>query len=194
MQSGSHESIFWFGKEYELLSNMFYHLADRDSLLLWNARIGRGVVTSVSVTATTAGLEAATTPYHFTRQQNPKEQIWEAIRRSEFPSKPSRLKALFLFDALEATLKAQELWFPKEGRHLLRTRIISGAQTHVGDARWLDSLQKEWEEKARKYWSGEMTDDPMPELILHGAVYFPDWEEPPFGMLGGASMNPNAQG
>ena len=46
----------------------------------------------------------------------------------------------------------------------------------------------------RKYWAGELTDDPMPEAILHGVAYFPDWENPPFGSFAGKSNQPQGEG
>jgi hypothetical protein len=32
------------------------------------------------------------------------------------------------------------------------------------------------------YWAGEMSADPIPEIIVHGTIFFPDWQRPPFGL------------
>ena len=183
MERDKKESIVREGVEYELLPGTFYHLAAQDSLVFWNAYLGKGFLASISVMAQVNGLDGVTTPYHLANQQDLKEQIWETVRETKFPSKPSRMKALFLFDDLDAAMKANERWFAEEGRRLLKARVLSGAQTHKGDSRWLDSYEHEWESKAMKYWAGKMTDAPVPEVILHGTAYFLDWEEPPFGSL-----------
>ena len=193
MKDGNLESIVWQGVECKLLPGMFYHLTHRDSVLFWNVFLRKGFLTSESVTAQTDGLQDVTTLYASTRQDDPKDQIWEGIRESEHPHKPSRMKTLFLFDDRDTGLHAKESWFPGEERHLLTIRVLWGSQIHKGDSKWLDSYEHEWEAKARKYWAGEMTDETMPEVILHGAVYFPDWEEPPFGSLAGKSINPKAK-
>ena len=103
------------------------------------------------------------------------------------------MKAFSLFDDRDTALHAKETWFPGEERHLLAVRVLLGSQIHKGDSKWLDSYQHEWEAKVRKYWAGELTDDPMPEAILHGVAYFPDWENPPFGSFAGKSINPKAK-
>ena len=78
------------------------------------------------------------------------------------------MKAFSLFDDRDTALHAKETWFPGEERHLLAVRVLLASQIHKGDSKWLDSYEHEWEAKARKYWAGELTDDPMPEAILHG--------------------------
>ena len=113
MEADTLEFILWRGEKHDLLPGMFYHLAGQDSLVFWNAFLNRGFITSISVAAQADGLEDATTPYQFTRQQDSKDQLWERIRESEFPHKPSRMKALFLFDDRDTALHAKEsmvLW------------------------------------------------------------------------------------
>jgi hypothetical protein len=34
-----------------------------------------------------------------------------------------------------------------------------------------------------RYWRGEMTDNPMPEIFVDGGLYFPGWKSPPFGLF-----------
>lgn len=182
------------GKECQLLPRRFYHLAHQDSLLFWNVYLSKGFLISESVTALTEGLEFVTTLYAFTRQDDPKDKMWERIRQSEYPQKPSRMKTFFLFDERTTALRVRENWFAGEERHLLKARVLRGSLTHKGDSKWLDSFENDWETNARRYWAGEMTEDPVPEVILHGVAFFPDWEEPPFGSFAANSINPKATG
>jgi hypothetical protein len=51
---------------------------------------------------------------------------------------------------------------------------------HLGDARWLDLFEIRNPEKcALAYWQGEMTEEPLPEVVVHGHIFFPRWEEFP---------------
>ena len=181
------------GVTHKLLPGVFYHLADPESTLLWNARLSEGLVPSVSLTATVEGLENVTTLYHVGSVQDPKELVWEDIRQVEFPCLPSRRKALFLFDELNVARLAQKVWFPNETRYLLKSRVVLRSLVHRADTRWLDTYEHQWQSAARKYWAGVMTDDPFPEVIVHGMAYFPGWKEPPFGILGGIEVNPSNQ-
>jgi hypothetical protein len=107
------------------------------------------------------------------------------VRVAEYPHVPSRRGTIFLFDDLQFAERARDTWFPGEQRHLLEARIIKGSRVHRADAKWLDSTREHWEENARWYWSGDMTADPRPEVLIDGAVYFPGWRDPPFGRLAG---------
>ena len=82
---------------------------------------------------------------------------------------------------------------PAKSVIILAVRVLLGSRIHKRDSKWLDSYEHEWEAKARKYWAGELTDDPMPEAILHGVAYFPDWENPSFGSFAGKSINAKAK-
>ncbi len=186
-----HETVTCRGVICKLLPSVFYHLADPNSSLLWNARLSEGLVPSVSLTATAEGLENVTTLYHVGSAQDPKELVWEEIRQVEFPCRPSRRKALFLFDELNAARLAQEVWFPNETRYLLESRVVLPSLVHTADTRWLDTYEHQWESAARNYWSGVMTDNPFAEVVVHGMAYFPGWREPPFGILGGIEVNPS---
>ena len=193
MGNGNSESVVWQGMEHKLLPVMFYHLAHPDSHIFWNVFLHKGFLISESMAAQADDLQWATTPYALTRQDDPKERVWEEVRVSEYPHNPSRMKALFLFDDRDMSLQAKDTWFPGEERNLLAVRVLQGSQVHKGDSKWLNSYEHEWKANARKYWAGELTADPAPEVILHGVAYFPDWEEPPFGSIAGKSINPRAK-
>jgi hypothetical protein len=162
------------------LPGTFWHLTHEGSLLLHNAVLGQGAVASASMTAMT--ISGVGTQYGLIRQSDPKEQAWEAVRATEFQNLPSRLNTLFLFDDMESAKAAAARWFGREKRCLLETRIVEGSIWHRADVSWLDS-NEEWEGRARSYWRGEMSDTPAPEIIVHGAVFFPGWDKPPFKLL-----------
>ncbi len=184
------ESVTCQGVIYKLRPGVFYHLVDPEGFLLWNARLSVGLVDSASLIASAEGLEDVTTLYHFARAQDPKERVWEKIRQVQFPCRPSRFKALFLFDESNAALLTQKAWFPNETRLLLESRVVSQSLIHRADTRWLDACEHQWESAARNYCSGVMTDNPMPEVIVHGSVHFPGWKDSPFGILLGIQVNP----
>ena len=169
------------GRHYELLPDVFYHLTTPGGLLFWNVRIREGLAPSTSLLSDESQLSGFTTSYNSCNPQPRKEHLWEEVRRVEFAHLPTRRKALFLFDCFDNARRAQQQWFPNESRHLLTARVVRTAVLHKADARWLEIPEHEWGLAARRYWSGELTDDPIVEVIIYGSVYFPDWREPPFG-------------
>ncbi len=58
-------------------------------------------------------------------------------------------------------------------------RLLVGAVTHKADTTWLNCHEDEWVNCANKYWSGLMSNDAFPEVIAHGAIYFPNYKEFP---------------
>lgn len=51
------------------------------------------------------------------------------------------------------------------------------------DAKLLDAKPDAWEAAAHQYWSGVMTDDASPEVLLDGVAQLQGWE--PYGRLFG---------
>ncbi|WP_158812559.1 hypothetical protein [Methylocapsa sp. S129] len=129
--------------------------------------------------------------YGFDAAATEKEQVWEAVRIAVCAQAPTRLHAMFLVDDEEIASRAMKTWFAGQERHLLKARIDRRAKTHRADAKWLDYGRGEWEQSASRYWRDEMTADPMPEIIIEGFVYFPEWNNPPFGF--GAGLLPPSQ-
>jgi hypothetical protein len=177
------ESIVdWRGELRVLLPGEFWHLTPPRGLIQHNAGVGKGVVSSVSVIARMPGLEAAVTPYSVSRRQDEKEVVWEVVRAQSFGQRPSRMKSLYCFDSKQLAESALRAWFPNEAREILRLRIIAGANIARCDAAWLDGYPVDWQQRARSYWSGDITDEPFVEVIVDGYVYFPDWERFPFAL------------
>ena len=163
----------------------YWHLVSLNSFFYHNVRCGRGELASISCTiATNPGLENAQTPYSMARLSDAKEAVFENVRRGKFPDRPQRLKALFVFDDLALAERALKEWFPKEQRAPHECRIVIELNIHKADSLWLNASAEQFEEYAAKYWQGEMTASPFPEVIVNGALYFPDWESFPAGFPG----------
>jgi hypothetical protein len=149
-----------------------------------NVRVGKGALLSVS-----AGIQAepeienAQTPYSMSRINDKKESIFEKVRRTDFPTCPPRFKTLYVFDDYRFVERALNEWFPNETKVVYECRILIGSVTHRAETVWLNSLPEQWEEYAQKYWRGEMSANPFPEVLIHGAIYFPDWEAFPKGYV-----------
>lgn len=171
------------GQKYALLPGQYWHWANQHpGMLLYNAFIGKGRCTSVSVMQRMPGLSAAVSPYSMRVDQDAKEQIWEQVRVAEFANLPSRRGAIFLFDDRGTAERAGATWTLSNGRVLVEARVIGGSRLHRADTRWLDCTPDLWNEYARGYWSGAMFADPLPEVLVDGAAYFPGWSKPPFGL------------
>lgn len=146
-----------------------------------NVRVGQGELFSVSLlNEAYRGTADARTGYGNKGRDDPKEQVFEQVRQARFPQRPSRIDCLFLFDDPNYAEMAATRWFAAETRLIVEARLVVGATTHRGDARWLDlAASQSPEDCAVAYWQGELTPDAVPEIIVHGRVFFPRWEEFP---------------
>ena len=124
-------------------------------------------------------IENAHTPYSFSRHQDGKEKVFEEIRQTRFPTRPPRLKSLYVFDDFALVERALREWFTNEPKIPHECRLLIGAVTHKVDTVWLNANSEQWRENAVKYWEGTMTANPFPEVLVHGALYFPDWQKFP---------------
>ena len=171
------------GHTYQLMPREYWHLTRRRAgLLLHNVALAEGICCSMSAFATLPGLEDVVSPYAFGATGDQKEQVWETIREKVSPHHPSRRNAIFLFDDEGLADRLRQGWFGAEDRIKLEARIVEGSRVHRADAKWLDCVQSDWEIAALMYWTGNMTSEPVPEILVHGAVYFPKWREAPFGI------------
>ncbi len=161
----------------------FWHVVSPHGFFHHNVRCGRGELASVSCAiATDPNLEKAQTPYSIARLSDVKEAVFEYVRQADFPDRPQRLKALFVFDDLALAQRALKEWFPNEHRLLYECRIVCGSSIHKAGALWLNARVAQFEEHAARYWQGVMTESPFPEVIVNGALYFPGWESFPAGL------------
>jgi hypothetical protein len=185
------EVVMCLGRRHILLPGCFWHLVHPGlGLVLNNAFLAEGLCTSISLMQRLPGGEGITSPYAIRAVTDEKEQIWEDARREHHQNLPSRIGAIFLFDDKDLAERAMRHWFPQERRLMVPARIVQGALIHRGDSRWLDGERGRWRDYAARYWAGEMTSDPLPEVLVDGHVYFPGWREPPFGKGEGLPRNP----
>lgn len=172
------------GRSWSLCPGQFWHLAKPDSLLLHNVFLGEGLDATISRIRRIENNDGFVTPYALAYEKSPKEQTWEHVRKAINPALPSRMGALFMFDNEPAADAMNAAWFHAEGRLKLRVRLVDGVSTFSRlDARWLDGPDAAWADRAAHYWAGEMTDQPLPEVVLDGFAFFPDWESAPFGSI-----------
>ena len=142
-----------------------------------NAIVGKGLVHSVSfMVELDPNLANAQTPYSIGTSEAEKERFFEDVRLARFPNLPSRLKAFYLFPSAEVANRAQREWFASELKVTVRAWIAQGSKVHEADAQLLRGSRESWPRNAERYWSGEKTNDPVPELLVHGSLYFPDWK------------------
>jgi hypothetical protein len=170
------------GRTIELHPQVFYHVAPSEGTHLYhNVFLGKGFVRTVSA----MDLADAVTPYSAHGRENPKELLWDETRKKVDLRLPSRLGAMFLVASEEVAHTIIAKWFSHENRNILRARVVVGSVAFIADAIWLDANEPDWPANSEKYWRGEQSLRPIPEVIVHGAVYFPDWEQAPFGRFAG---------
>jgi hypothetical protein len=87
----------WNGNDVRLRPGTFWHLTTTNGFLKHNARVGSGIVYSVSAVAEQPGLEKAVSPYSIARSDDPKDMTWESVRgragSARFPSAPAEKKS-----------------------------------------------------------------------------------------------------
>jgi hypothetical protein len=179
------ETITYQGQSYRLRDEAFWHVSAANALIYHNAFIAKGLVHSISFTSEMAGLKDVVSPYSFRARFDDKEQLWERLRKETAAERPSRIGAFFLVETEDRAREIADRWFVGEQRRIIKTRVIEGSALFRADAHWLDSQTADWERSARRYWGEEQSEAPAPEILVHGAVYFPDWQEPPFGLFAG---------
>lgn len=167
----------------ELYPEIYWHLADRSSLIFHNAYLGKGFLSTISLLAT-GDLAGATTPYAHLNHEQDKEQLFEAIRTADYPNCPTRIKSFYCFASKADADRAKAEWYHGQEKELVEVQIVKPSVFHRADSKLLDGGRDAWEKNAHLYWKGATTNDPLLETIVHGMVFFPGWERSPFGLLG----------
>lgn len=97
-----------------------------------------------------------------------KEAIFEEIRIKEFQGKPCRfLGSMMVFNDIQNALKFKNNFRPN-GK-IYEIKILNESDIFIGDMKMLDekfSSIFELRKIAERYWNQEMTNDPLPEIIL----------------------------
>jgi hypothetical protein len=166
------------GRKCFIINRDYWHLTHDGGVLPHNVFISEGFSLSISAVNLLENMAEAVTLYGAGARFADKEKAWEEIRKAEFPALPTRINALFLFETKELAQRATADWFGNDNRPLVRAQLVDGSPIFRADAKWLDgATSNNVKDRARKYWLGEMTPDPMPEIIVCGLVYFPDWQQ-----------------
>lgn len=145
-----------------------------------NVMVGKGALLSVNAAISAEPhIENAHTPYSFSSLGDGKEEVFEKIRKREFPTQPSRMKSIYLFNDYSLVERALTEWFQNAPKSAHECRVLVNSAIHIADTAWLNCLPNDWEACARRYWGGLMSDHPFPETIVDGAVYFPEYKSFP---------------
>lgn len=98
-----------------------------------------------------------------------RELIMEEVRLEIAPDAPSRKSCLWVVDDLSLAA----YWQRKIGGKSRLVKLSLTGTLHKGDAKFLlnesEPLPKTYE-KAKAYWRGEMSADPLPEFLFAGAA------------------------
>ena len=92
----------------------FFHAFDPDDRLFsHNIFVGKGRIPSASAMRNVQlpGWEGLMSPYQMFTTERPKEETFERIRAREFPDRPTREGAIFLFPRLEDAERANAEWW-----------------------------------------------------------------------------------
>ncbi|ELW1732426.1 hypothetical protein QMT37_004294 [Vibrio fluvialis] len=154
-----------------------YHAIDKtDFMLLNNMEVMKGTIPSASYINALTGTSGTVSMYQVANQHQDKESVFESVREAEFPEAPSRLGAIYCFVSEDDANKANADWWDN-------TREIVAVETReiiamgVYDSKQLDAHQADWEEAARRYFSGEHTAEPVLEAVICGRIHIYDWEK-----------------
>lgn len=170
------------GFKLSILEQPFWHLVQAEYAWVFhnNVRVGCGALASVSALIhADPSMAGGRTPYSFSRRDDSKERLLERVRSERFAALPTRLKSLFVFDDCSLVERAQHEWFSDSPKLVYECRVAEGAITHRADAQLLNAQSDGWEENANLYWSGSMTAQPFPEILVRGTLYFPNWQSFP---------------
>ena len=159
----------------------FWHcVSPGDFLFFHNLRVGQGLLHSASVISRSSGLHEVGSPYSIAvehlHQSRDKESTWEEVRTRHFPGRPSRLKVFYVFDRECTASEANTKWW-NGSKLIVPCHPMSGSNIHRADTVWLDCQPAQYEVNANRYWRGEMSSAPLPEVIVDGSLYFPQWKD-----------------
>ena len=103
-----------------------------------------------------------------------RELIWEDIRKTEFPHLPSRKHCLWLIPDLEGLRYWIDNLELKKGEFEYKiARVEAQGKFHSADESLLGHESEPYPQtalRARKYWSGEMSDSRKVEVLFEGSL------------------------
>jgi hypothetical protein len=116
-----------------------------------------------------------------------RELIWENVRLAEFPQEPSRQRCVWLIEDEQRTRE----WIKTIGCQPMTYSVIKVRATGralPADSRHLAGESEPlpvWYDRARRYWRGEMTSNPLREVLFEGTLMveeilaMADWQPAP---------------
>jgi hypothetical protein len=97
-----------------------------------------------------------------------RELVWEQVRATEFPSRPSRMACAFAFQS-----EASALTWAESGERIYAVSVGPESPAFMADMTWITVARQNHAfadvlEIVRRYWRGEVSDDPTVELLVAG--------------------------
>ncbi|MDI7774035.1 hypothetical protein [Asticcacaulis sp. EMRT-3] len=109
------------------------------------------------------------------------EDLFEKIRKEQFPHLPSRLRSFFLSLDRATAEERMKYWLFNNRMITPCYLVLSSGRYHYADVRDFEAAAKGdlTEENALSYW-GSYEQDKVPigvtEVIADSMLYFPDWK------------------
>jgi hypothetical protein len=103
------------------------------------------------------------------------EYLLERIRKAEFPSAPSRMKAAFAFEDAPYAMS----WDRGTQEYVYAVRLADDKPQHRGNMAWIDAMNEYRsfegvEDCARHYWTGDDRDARTWEIVASGGLVVED--------------------
>lgn len=101
------------------------------------------------------------------------ESVFETVRRTEFPSRPSRLNCLFASSSPSAASQWVQNFGQQWPYQLLEIEVPGEIEIFEADAGWIvyDTLPiYQIESHANMYWAGKKHSEPKEEILVRGPV------------------------
>ncbi|MCU4883772.1 DUF2441 domain-containing protein [Bacillus cereus] len=99
-----------------------------------------------------------------------KEMLFEEIRRTEFPSLPSRIQSIYLTESYEGAIQYADKYTKK---YIYEVEIENPSKSTTLDMQWMDlSILQSYDtvkEMARNYYNGKSIEGPFHWGIYEGA-------------------------
>ncbi len=102
------------------------------------------------------------------------ESVFETVRRTDFPSRPSRLNCLFATSSPSAASQWVQNFGQQWPYQLLEIEVPGESEIFEADAGWIvyDTLPiYQIESHANMYWAGKKNPEPKEEILVRGPVW-----------------------
>jgi len=158
-------------QRYVQRNKMYYLAADpNDFMFANNLDVCKGVFPSPSfVREKHPELKGAVSHYEVMHSDKEKESTFEKVRAEYYPSCPSRMGAIYLFNNLDTAIHANQEWW-KNQRTIYEATIEKNSNVLITDSQWLNCAQSEYEKNAHNYFQEKYTDNPILEVVVMGVI------------------------